>query len=166
MPRRLIAVCAALAAAGSFLFGAAPAPAMTIERVLSPGGIEAWLVEDHSLPVVALSLAFRGAAALDPADRSGLATMVSGLLDEGAGPLDSAAFQKRLSDLAIDLGFDAGQDEFRGTMPSRSSGSAASSSPCWQATPRIRARSRATPSGTPCSPITPMGAIRPARPKA
>lgn len=115
MPRRLIAVCVALAA-GSFLFGAAPAPAMTIERVLSPGGIEAWLVEDHSLPVVALSLAFRGGAALDPADRSGLATMVSGLLDEGAGPLDSAAFQKRLSDLAIDLGFDASQDEFRGTL--------------------------------------------------
>jgi zinc protease len=119
-PRRrpfvTLTLVASLALAWLLLVVGAPARAMTIERVVSPGGIEAWLVEDHSLPVVSLALAFRGGAALDPADKVGLATMVSGLLDEGAGPLDSAAFQKRLSDLAIDFNFDASQDEFRGSL--------------------------------------------------
>jgi len=114
--RRCVVVALAALALSLALVGARPAAATQIQRVTSPGGIEAWLVEDHSLPVIALSLAFRGGAALDPAEKSGLATLVSGLLDEGAGPLDSAAFQKRLSDLAIDLSFDAGQDEFRGSL--------------------------------------------------
>jgi zinc protease len=114
--RPLVTILVALAVGWLLLGAGAPARAMTIERVVSPGGIEAWLVEDHSLPVISLALAFRGGAALDPADKAGLATMASGLLDEGAGPLDSAAFQKRLSDLAIELSFDAGQDEFRGSL--------------------------------------------------
>ncbi len=114
--RSFLALFVGLFAGWLLSAGAPPAQAMAIERVVSPGGIEAWLVEDHSLPVVSLALAFRGGAALDPADKVGLATMVSGLLDEGAGPLDSEAFQKLLSDRAIDLSFDAGQDEFRGTL--------------------------------------------------
>ncbi|MFZ5790537.1 MAG: M16 family metallopeptidase [Pseudomonadota bacterium] len=96
-----------------------PLPALAavkIERVVSPGGVEAWLVEDHSMPLISVALGFRGGAAADPADKAGLATLVSGLLDEGAGPLDSEAFQRRLSDLAIDLDFDAGMDDFRGSM--------------------------------------------------
>lgn len=112
---------AALACLAAILLGLAvarPAAAMTIQRVVSPGGIEAWLVEDHSLPIIALSLAFRGGAALDPADKSGLATMVASTIDEGAGPLDSAAFQRRLSELGIDLRFEAGQDDFTGTLRS------------------------------------------------
>jgi zinc protease len=84
--------------------------------VVSPGGIEAWLVEDHSMPLIAINLAFRGGSAADPADKVGLATLVSGLLDEGAGDLDSQAYQRKLSDLSIDLSFDAGLDEFRGSM--------------------------------------------------
>jgi zinc protease len=84
--------------------------------VVSPGGIEAWLVEDHSMPLIAINLAFRGGSAADPADKAGLATLVSGLLDEGAGDLDSQAYQRKLSDLSIDLSFDAGLDEFRGSM--------------------------------------------------
>ncbi|MBL6936137.1 MAG: insulinase family protein, partial [Alphaproteobacteria bacterium] len=64
-----------------------------VERVVSAGGIEAWLVADPSLPVISLSLLFRGGAALDPVGKEGLAVMTAGLLDEGAGDLDSAAFQ-------------------------------------------------------------------------
>jgi zinc protease len=97
----------------------APMPAsaaVKIERVVSPGGIEAWLVEDHSMPLIAISLAFRGGAAADPADKGGLAELVSGLLDEGAGPLDSQSYQRKLSDLSIDLRFNAGMDAFRGSM--------------------------------------------------
>lgn len=93
-----------------------PAGAVTVERVVSPKGIEAWLVQDHANPILSLSLAFRGGAALDPAPKAGLANMVSGLLDEGAGPYDSLAFQQKVEDLAIEIGFDASKDTFRGTL--------------------------------------------------
>ena len=42
--------------------------------------------------------------------------MVSSLLDEGAGDLDSQAFQRRLEDLAVRLRFDAGRDTFGGHL--------------------------------------------------
>jgi len=93
-----------------------PAAAVDVQRVLSPGGIEAWLVEDHSIPVTALSLEFRGGAALDPAGKEGLANLVSGLLDEGAGEFDSQAYQRRLEDLSLELSFRAHRDGFGGSM--------------------------------------------------
>jgi len=102
----------ALAAAALLLpLIAAPASAANkIEEVKSAGGITAWLVEDHSLPVVTIDVSFRGGAALDPADKPGLATLAAGLLDEGAGELDSQAFQGRLEDLATSLEFAASED--------------------------------------------------------
>jgi len=106
-----------LAAAALFLaLLATTARAIEVRRVVSPGGIEAWLVEDHTNPIVALRLAFRGGAALDPKGKEGLAEMVSSLLDEGAGELDSQAFQRRLEDMAITLRFDAGYDTFQGRL--------------------------------------------------
>jgi zinc protease len=95
---------------------ALPAQAVTVERVTSPSGIEAWLVQDHSNPILSMEVAFRGGADLDPATKPGLANMVSGLLDEGAGTLDSQTFQQKLEDLAISLSFDAGKDNFRGHL--------------------------------------------------
>ena len=59
-----------------------------------------------------MSFAFEGGAAQDPADKPGVANMLSGLLDEGAGDLDSQAFQARLDALSIDMSFDAGRDVF------------------------------------------------------
>jgi zinc protease len=93
-----------------------PAAAVDVQRVVSPGGIEAWLVEDHSIPLLSISFAFEGGSATDPEGKEGLANMVSGLLDEGAGDLDSEAFQQKLADLSVELGFDAGRDGFSGTM--------------------------------------------------
>jgi zinc protease len=91
--------------------------AVPVERVVSPGGVEAWLVRDHRNPIVALNLAFRGAgAAVDPAGKEGLSTLTARLLDEGAGEMDSQAFQGRLEDLSISLGFSAGQDNFVGSL--------------------------------------------------
>ncbi len=92
------------------------ARAVEVERVLSPKGIEAWLVRNHANPIVSLKFAFRGGAALDPKGKEGLARMVSTLLDEGAGDLDSQTFQKRLDDLSITLHFSAGRDAFQGTL--------------------------------------------------
>lgn len=93
-----------------------PAVAVTVERVVSPRGIEAWLVQDRANPIIAMELSFRGGASLDPETKPGLAAMTAGLLDEGAGPFDSKAFQDKLEDLAITLNFDAGRDAFRGHL--------------------------------------------------
>ena len=92
------------------------ARAVEIERVVSPLGIEAWLVEDDTVPLVALSFAFIGGAAQDPAERPGVANMLSGLLDEGAGDLDSKTFQAALDEFSIDISFDASRDAFAGSL--------------------------------------------------
>src|SRR3989337_518400 len=70
-----------------------PAHAMKIQTVKSPGGIEAWLVEEHANPLMALKFAFEGGNAQDPPGKEGLATFLTALLDEGAGDLTSSAFQ-------------------------------------------------------------------------
>jgi zinc protease len=89
---------------------AVPARAVTIEEVKSAQGITAWLVEDHTVPVVALSAAFRGGTTLDPADKRGVANFAADLLDEGAGDLDSTTYQSKVEDLAAQISFNAGQD--------------------------------------------------------
>ena len=71
---------------------AAPAFATTIERVVSPGGIEAWLVHEPAVPMIAVDFAFAGGAVQDPAGKAGTANLVASLLDEGAGDLDSKTF--------------------------------------------------------------------------
>lgn len=101
---------------GALFGGAGSALAVNVEKVVSPGGIEAWLVRDPTIPIISLHLAFRGGSALDPDDKLGLARMVSGLLDEGAGNLDSETFQSKLNDYAIHLGFDTNQDYFTGSL--------------------------------------------------
>ncbi|OAN52369.1 zinc protease [Paramagnetospirillum marisnigri] len=113
-PRSAGALARTVTALVALLLLPLPALAVTVERVTSPGGIEAWLVQDHSNPIIAMELAFKGGAALDPAAKPGLASMTAALLDEGAGPLDSQAFQQKLEDLVITLHFDAGLDSFRG----------------------------------------------------
>ncbi len=111
---------AALAAIGFATLLVGPltlaARAVEIERVVSPLGIEAWLVEDDTVPLVAMSFAFIGGAAQDPAGRPGVANMLSGLLDEGAGDLDSKAFQAALDEFSINISFDASRDAFAGSM--------------------------------------------------
>jgi zinc protease len=93
-----------------------PAAATKIERVVSPSGIEAWLVREPSVPLIAMNFAFRGGAAQDPADKAGLANLTAGLLDEGAGDLDSRAYHERLEAKAIELGFTTGRDQFGGSV--------------------------------------------------
>jgi zinc protease len=92
------------------------ARAVEVERVVSPGGIEAWLIRDPSNPITTLKLAFRGGAALDPDGKEGLANFVAATLDEGAGEMDSNTFQKALDERSITLRFSAGRDSFRGSL--------------------------------------------------
>jgi zinc protease len=106
---RLLLVLAGLAVA-------LPAYAVEVKPVRSPGGIEAWLVEDHTLPVVSLEVAFRGGAAMEPKEKAGLANMTASLLDEGAGEIDSQAFARRLEDLASTMRFGASQDNLTASL--------------------------------------------------
>jgi len=91
------------------------ARAVTIERVVSPGGIEAWLVRSPA-PLVALEFSILGSADQDPVDKPGVANMVASLLDEGAGPFNAMEFHDRLERRAIELSFLAGRDRLRGTL--------------------------------------------------
>jgi zinc protease len=116
-PRRTGTRAVTALVAGIGLWLAAPAAqAMTIERVVSPGGIEAWLVHDSALPLIALEFAARGSADQDPPGKPGVANMAASLLDEGAGPFDAAAFHGRLERKAIELSFRSGRDYLRGTL--------------------------------------------------
>lgn len=111
-----VATALVLVFAFALVAGAAfPAGAVEVQRVRG-GDVEAWLVEDHTNPVIAVGIAFRGGAATDPSGKEGLARMTAGLLDEGAGDLDAQAFQKRLNELAIDLSFSAGLDTLSGDI--------------------------------------------------
>jgi len=110
------AVIAALVFAVLFVVTGAPARAVEVQRVVSPSGIEAWLVEDHSLPIIAVSFSMTGGATTDPAGKEGLANMAAGLLDEGAGDLDSQSFRRRLEDQSIGLSFRASLDDFSGAL--------------------------------------------------
>jgi zinc protease len=107
---------AGVAIAGVAWLGLAEGAAAGVERVVSPGGIEAWLIEDHSNPLMSVAVGFHGGAALDPLGKEGLSYLAAGLLDEGAGELDSAAFQQRLADRSIEFGFSASQDSITGRM--------------------------------------------------
>ncbi|MFS8036470.1 M16 family metallopeptidase [Xanthobacter sp. AM11] len=95
---------------------AAQSQSSRITEVTSPGGIKAWLVHDTTLPLIAMEFAFLGGASQDAKDLPGVANLASSLLDEGAGPLDAAAFQHALADHAVELHFDAGRDEVRGSL--------------------------------------------------
>ena len=90
--------------------------ATRIERVVSPGGIEAWLVREPAVPLIALEFAVTGGSTQDAPGKAGTANLVSGLLDEGAGDLDSAAFQDRLDAKAIELRFSASRDHLSGSL--------------------------------------------------
>ena len=87
-----------------------------VQKVRSPGGIEAWLVEDYAVPLVAFDFSIGGGAAQDPAAKPGIASLLASVLDEGAGPLDAPAFHQAIDDLAIHLSFGADRDHLSGHL--------------------------------------------------
>ncbi len=103
---------APLAATVGLMALAAPASGAEIQALTSPGGVEAWLVEERAIPIISINIAFRGGAALDPDGKAGAANMLAGLLDEGAGPYDNVAFAERADELAARFSFSATKDQF------------------------------------------------------
>jgi len=117
LPRRTATPLATLFLSVVFLIlPALAARAMDIQEVKSPKGITAWLVEDHTVPIIAIRFVFDGGSTQDPAGKEGLVNLMTGLFDEGAGDLDSEAFQIKLDDVGAEMGFEAGRDGTYGSM--------------------------------------------------
>jgi zinc protease len=93
------------------VIAALPARAgVEIREMTTPGGIDVWLVEDHTIPFVALELRFRGGASLDPEDKRGVTMLMTSLLEEGAGDLDARAFARETEALAASFDYDVSDD--------------------------------------------------------
>lgn len=90
---------------------ALPAQAdLKIQTVTSPGGITAWLAEDHNIPFTALEIRFRGGTSLDPNGQRGAVNLMTGLIEEGAGDLDAQGFAAARDGLAASFRFGADRD--------------------------------------------------------
>ena len=110
--RTLLGACVAIAAMLPSLSHAAA----KVQHLTSPGGIEAWFVQDATVPLVAMEFAMGGGAAQDPDGKAGVGNMVADLIDEGSGDLDSRAFHEHLDRRAIELSFSVTRDYFRGSL--------------------------------------------------
>ena len=73
--RRLARPAAVVLGAWLALAASARAHATTIERVVSPGGIQAWLVHEPAVPLITVQFAFSGGAVQDPPGKAGTAAL-------------------------------------------------------------------------------------------
>lgn len=97
-----------------FLGAAAALPAraeVDIQTITSPGGVDAWLVEEHSLPFIALEIAFVGGNSLDVEGKRGAINLMTGLLEEGSGDLDARGFARAKEALATSFGFSSDSEQ-------------------------------------------------------
>ncbi|RNF35083.1 insulinase family protein [Paracoccus methylarcula] len=101
-----------------FTVMAVPAHAIDIQEVTSPGGIKAWLVEDHSIPFVSLSLDFKGGASLDDPKKRGAINLMTATLEEGAGKRNATEFAQAVEALGVNFSFDVGDDSLNVSMRS------------------------------------------------
>lgn len=96
--------------AAALLLAAPVRAEIAIQEVTSPGGITAWLVEDHNIPFTALEIQFKGGTSLEAPDKRGVINLMTATLEEGAGEMDSKAFAEARDALAADISFDSGTD--------------------------------------------------------
>ena len=95
----------------TWVFCAVAAVAETdIQEITTKGGITVWLVEEHSIPFIALEVSFKGGTSLDAPEKAGATYLMTGLLEEGSGDMDATAFSKATEGLAASFGYDAGRD--------------------------------------------------------
>ena len=102
MLRFVLTVCMTLAAS--------VASAIEIKEVTSAGGINAWVVEEPSIPFTALEIRMRGGASLDLPQKRGAVNLMMALIEEGSGDMDARAFQTKLDGLAASFSFRAFDD--------------------------------------------------------
>lgn len=92
------------------LLAALPARAIDIQDTTSPGGIPVWLVEDHSIPFVAVNIAFRGGASVDAEGKRGAINLMTALLEEGSADRNATEYAQALETLGAQTSFNASDD--------------------------------------------------------
>lgn len=92
------------------LFATSAYAELDIIEVTSPGGINAWVVEEPSIPFIALEIRFRGGTSLDLPGKRGATNLMMGLLEEGSGDMTAQEFQTAREALAASYGFSAYDD--------------------------------------------------------
>lgn len=105
LPRPLCIVLALLIA------GPVVADGVTLpnaERVVLDNGVVLILNENHDVPLVGLRAVVRGGAATDPADKHGLASLLAGLMEKGAGERSAAEFAVATASVGGELRASAG----------------------------------------------------------
>ncbi|MGB7319096.1 MAG: pitrilysin family protein [Planktotalea sp.] len=94
-----------------FVLLAAPLRAdVDIQEVTSPLGLKAWLVEDHTIPFMALRVGFKGGGSLDRDGKRGSISLMMAMLEEGTGDLDATQYAQAVDELAASFSFDASDD--------------------------------------------------------
>jgi zinc protease len=81
-----------------------------IQQFVTPGGVSVWLVSEPSIPILSVAMAWEGGSAADPDGLEGLADAVVYHMNEGAGELDSLAYQTRMEELNMSFGCSASDD--------------------------------------------------------
>jgi zinc protease len=81
-----------------------------IQQVTSKQGLKAWLVEEHGIPFTALQIRFAGGTSLDAVGKRGAVNLMTALIEEGAGDLDSQGFAAARDGLAASFQFSSNAD--------------------------------------------------------
>lgn len=71
----------------------------TIQQFTTPGGVSVWLVEEPSIPILSLRMAWQAGETNDPEGLEGLTGAMVYHMNEGAGELDAQGFFKRMEEL-------------------------------------------------------------------
>ncbi|HEU4628493.1 MAG TPA: insulinase family protein [Gemmatimonadaceae bacterium] len=87
-----------------------PAQFPPFQQATLANGLKLVVVESHDQPVLSLSLAMPAGSAYDPAGKEGLAAMVAGLLDKGAGQRTAEEIAATIEGVGGTLGAGAGAD--------------------------------------------------------
>jgi zinc protease len=107
----LMSVCAvASASAQTSTISEAARYGVPVQRIVSPGGIEAWLVSDSTVPMIVLRAYWRGGSASEPDEVAAATAVMADMLTEGAGAMDANVYKERLEELNMSLGFAASWD--------------------------------------------------------
>lgn len=71
----------------------------TIQQFVTPGGVSVWLVEEPSIPILSLRMAWQAGETNDPEGMEGLTNAMVYHMNEGAGEYDTQAYFKRMEEL-------------------------------------------------------------------
>ncbi len=82
----------------------------TIQQFTTPAGVSVWLVEEPSIPILSLRMAWPAGQVNDPEGAEGLTAGTMYLMNEGAGDLDAQGFIKRMEDLNMSFGCSASNE--------------------------------------------------------